>query len=146
MLVIHIVRNPLDIIASHTLYCAGKNGHKFNANETMRYNNTNMVTAATDSIFERADAVVELVNSLNLLVLEIHHEDMVKDPRSNLLRLCTFLEVDCPEKFLQSCEEKSFASSVKSRNTIVWNEHLLGRIRKRMLRYPFFRRYFNDIH
>lgn len=43
VLAIHVVRNPFDMIATRTLYAAGKNGHRHPASETSKYRNIKML-------------------------------------------------------------------------------------------------------
>ena len=82
-----------------------------------------------------------MIRTLNLTVLEIHGADFVRDPRETISRICTFLDVPCPEDYLQACYDKAYKTCSKSRNLIAWPEDVLADVEARMDKIPFFRRY-----
>ena len=83
--------------------------------------------------------ITDLVGPSN--VLEIHNMELVRDPESTLTKICAFLEVDCPQDYLQTCSAKVFKSVYKSRELVVWTEKLQSMVQKIIETYSFFHRY-----
>ena len=81
----------------------------------------------------------ELRFTLN--VLDVHSADMIKDPKSNLLRICKFLQIECDDKYLQDCASIVFKSPSKTRNNVVWTSDIKHQIYSEMRKYSFFDRY-----
>ena len=142
--VIHVVRNPYDMIATrvlfakdlHDQYVSGKINitNKGDAGSKAMY-------AETNDLFKQVKAVEVLIPALNLTVLEIHSADFIKDPKHTLRRVCTFLDLKCPEDYLQECDDRTYRSVSRSRDVLVWDEQLIEDIESRMKQHTFLRRY-----
>ena len=161
--VFHCVRNPYDMVSTNTLYKMGyvvhpRDPYKFvsvyKANMSKlqgekfmkaRYNNAGMLEERFNLLESQANAVTkitDLVGSDN--VLELHNGELVNDPKSALIKICAFLEVECSDEYLQACSEKVFKSVSKSRELVVWPQRLRNRMESLIHRYPFFHRYSFD--
>ena len=87
-------------------------------------------------------AVTEIMNLVGPSnASEIHNIELVRDPKSILTKICTFLEVDCPPDYLQACSAKVFKSVYKSRKLVVWPQRLQFMVQKMIETYSFFHRY-----
>lgn len=139
--VLHVVRNPYDMIATHALYAAGKGSQKYEASEAKKLNNPSLLEEAANQILFRARAVSIMQKLLNLNVLLIHHEDMVNKPKQTISRICEFLQVNCTGRYLESCKAKTYQSVSKTRNLVVWTEHLMDRVESEIKHFPFFNKY-----
>ena len=139
--VLHVVRNPYDMIATHALYAAGKAGQKYEASETKKLNNPHLLEEAANQILFRARAVVSMQKFLNLNVLLIFHEDMVNEPKQTISRICEFLQVNCTGGYLESCKAKTNHNVSKTRNLVVWTEHLRERVDSEIKHFAFFNKY-----
>ena len=143
---IHVVRNPYDMIATHLLYkVSDRPGRRLKtATENNKYNNTRLLQIGAINVFREVNAIESMTETLKLNVLEIHNIDFVKNPRGTMLKICEFLEIDCPEDYLQMCKEKAFDKVSITRNLVYWSKELLADVEKRVKLHSFFDRYSFD--
>ena len=139
--VLHVVRNPYDMIATQTLYLAGEDGHKYEASEANKLNNSSLVESAAEQFIFRAKALVRMTAVLHLNILLIRHEDMVSNPKQTMSKICTFLQVNCTDDYLDVCREKVDPSLSKSRHLIVWTSHLRDKVDSLIKQFNFFNGY-----
>jgi hypothetical protein len=107
--VIHIVRDPRDVYLSRTKakWCAGRSRL--------------LQTLAYRAQFDLACRLGPQLFGENYL--EVHYEDILRDPRKELARLCCFLAVPFDSKMLD--REKSAQSHVFAEE-IEWKRPVLG--------------------
>ena len=140
--VIHVVRNPYDMIATVTLYRASNIPEvKAIASPLHKLSNETILLHAFHNVFHRAAAVVEMKDIFNLTVLEVHSEDLIKDPKYTVQRLCDFLELECSDDYIQKCSEKAFTAVSRTRDLINWPPELKTMIEQEKEKYPFFQGY-----
>ena len=148
--VIHVVRNPYDIISTSTLYKHG--GPKFVAKQkalfqnnsitAQKFNSEHTLESETKKFFRMANAVtkmIEYIGSEN--VLEIHNCDLVNNPKVTLQKICTFLQVDCSVDYLEAVKNKVFKKVAKSRQVVEWPLRLQQVVERNKQDFVFFRRY-----
>ena len=168
--VLHVVRNPFDMIATDTLYSEGKRQRSetgvrqavFVSNfkkklgdlkatgrleelEASRLNNLTLLESRTKSITRLAYGnrdIIRLIGEEN--VLELHNSDLVKDPRSTLNKICTFLDVDCSQKYLKVCADKVFKTVSNTRELVVWPPSTRKKVENLIKEHSFFSRYSFD--
>ena len=139
---IHVVRNPYDMIATAMLYNAGKHGK---ATTDHPYRNDKLLQKFIQEIHSLASAVQGIITNCHLEnTLEIHSADYVKDPKGTLQQICDFLDVECPEDYLQECGDKTFKQLSTSRKLVVWNPEAHTRVKAIIEEFPFFHRYSFD--
>ena len=145
MYVIHVVRNPFDMIATQALYTQGmaSKGRRVKAkfSEENKMNAAGLLERIAKQYFERARAVYEMVPLCNMTILEIHNKDLVKHTRDTILKICSFLEVDCPGEYIDACVNKVYNNVSMTRNFVHWPMELKVWIEEHMQLYPFFERY-----
>ena len=145
--VFHVIRNPYDIIATDVLYAANnllahKHLHtKLPASATRKYDNETLLMERTASLFENARAIVEMVKKFKMNVLELHHEDLIADPKDTIQQVCKFLEVECSADYLQQCSDKTFKSVSRSRDFVIWPQKVIAMVEQEKQKYPFFQHY-----
>ena len=142
--VIHVVRNPYDMIATNTLYVKRIHDQYVSGkiSITNKYTAGSMdVKMVEDELFGRVKGVDDMIAALNLTVLEIHSADFIKDPKHTLRSICTFLDLKCPEDYLQACYDKTYRSVSRTRDVLVWDEQWIEDIESRMKQYTFLGRY-----
>lgn len=121
---IYCVRNPYDMVATSALYEKGEGTYNMTKEKYASSFKHQMSKLQADSekfmnarvndemILERrvirldneSKAVTEIMNLVGPSnVSEIHNIELVRDPKSILTKICTFLEVDCPPDYLQAC-------------------------------------------
>ena len=165
--VLHVVRNPFDMIATDALYLTGKRlrvktgvrqavfvsnvkkhlsdlkaAGKLEEFKASRMNNQTLLESRTNSIARLANGnakVIQLIGEEN--VLELHNSDLIKDPIATISRLCMFLEVDCPHSYLKACADKVFTSVSNTRELVVWPSSTQKRVEELIRQHSFFHRY-----
>lgn len=145
LLGIHVVRNPFDMISTHTLYkglgFAWKSDNASNWTVQNKYRNKKLQKEVVDFFFGKAQAMKEMVPLCGMKILDVHNEDLVKNPRRELQRMCQFLEVDCPESYLEACESKAYKHVSRTRDLLYWPPDLRAQVEENIERYSFFRGY-----
>ena len=143
--VIHVVRNPYDMIATCTLYKAAVkhdlHGSKHKASETHKFNTPTLLKSKAHQVRLFAGAVQRMIHTFHLNVLEVHAEELIRDPKLTIQRICGFLEVTCPEDYLQQCYDKTYKSVSRTRDTVSWSSAALAFVSDMIREYSFFRRY-----
>ena len=143
--IIHVVRNPYDMIATQVLYTTlsgGVGGKKKNATADHPYSNAEQLQKSIRQINSLASAVQGMIENCHLEnTLEIHNADHVKDPKATLQQICDFLDVECPEDYLQECDDKTFKQLSKTRELVVWNPEAHALVKAIIKKFPFFHRY-----
>ena len=140
--VLHVVRNPFDIVATGALYKASPvHREKLNVSLSNKLDNEEYLTAKANQCFQLASSVSSMIKELKLDVMEIHHEEFVANPREVLLKICGKLGVDCPEEYLRVCEEKVYQSPTNTRKLVVWTPTLHAYMTENMKKFPFFKNY-----
>ena len=144
--VLHVVRNPYDMIATMSLYRGSEvEETKVNASLTNRYSNHRILKEATDYILQQSKAIAGMIPDAHIDRLEVHCEDLIQEPKDTMMGICRFLNLTCPPEYLGMCEEKTFTSVSMSRYLVEWTEDLLLRVAKQINKYSFFKRYsFHD--
>ena len=140
---VHVVRNPYDMIATVALYQAsGDADHKkVNASVGNPFNSSFYITLAADIVLNKALAVVGMVRDYNFHPLEIHLEDLIKDPRSIVIKIGQFIGVPCTEEYVKSCQNKVYQHAFRSRELVVWPRIVLEKVQAAIKEIAFFNRY-----
>ena len=140
---IHVVRNPYDIIASNFRHKARFKREGQTRPPTENKDSENGLMGLMSKIFWLADGVLQMITDpeLDLKVLEVHNGDYVMKPVETVKRICAFLEVDCPEGYVQACKEMAHTSVSKTREKVPFSQEMITDIGRKLKKYPFFRRY-----
>ena len=89
---------------------------------------------------EANDKLIDLLGVENVLIT--HNENLVDKPKSELVRLCEFFEVECPSDYVQACADKVFKSVSRTRDFIVWPTRLRKMVEEDIIgHYKFFAKY-----
>lgn len=140
--VIHVVRNPFDMIATQALYVkTGTPGVRINASEQDKMNDTKFLTTIAMDMLARVNAAAKLIDVLHVPTLQIRSEDLIRDPVRVMKSICTFVGVSSPEYYLKACQARTYSSSSKSRNTVVWPQSLIDTLHERLIDRPYFQHY-----
>ena len=161
--VIHVVRNPFDIISTQILFAAGKDvgstkkasdfvaeqkalfkdeGTKLTAK---KYKNEQLLENKTHAIFAMADAISRMSAFIGPdNILEIHNGELVNNPKGTLRKICTFLHVKCPLDYLEVAANKVYKTVSKTREIVEWPERLRDVVETKKQKFPFFSQYSFD--
>lgn len=123
---IHIVRHPLDNIATHK--------RKYSVHPTLQ--------EAIDDYFKRVDANYKLKQQMNDDEwCELTHEEFVDDPVGTITTLINFLGVEPYADFIEASASKVFKSTTNSRNKIEWPQEMVDQVAERSQAYDFLKDY-----
>ena len=137
---IHVVRNPYDMIATAMLYKSSSvRGEKVQQTKVQPNLIEQMEPVIT--VFEDASAVLLVKTTTTIDVLDIHIEDFIQDPKTAVTRLCSVLDVPCPQDYIESCYKKSYKNVVRTRDRIEWNLDVMKYISQQINKYSFFQGY-----
>ena len=145
--VIHVVRNPFDMIATGVIINEKGNegfGLMKKESETTKIPIPDAkFYKYTDYKFEQFGAVTEMIENVfgRENVLELHNCDLVADPRGTLTKIFDFLEVNTTEHYLDVCAEKVFKSVSRSRDLMEWTPEQRETVEQKMKKYEMFNRY-----
>lgn len=140
--VIHVVRNPYDIVATKLLYRLSKEkGKKANFSSTKPITDTQHIAQAVRALESEVRAVSDLIYKWNFDRLEVHNVDFTLHTKDTMRRICQFLGLECPESYLQICDDAAFDQPRKSRTVVVWNKAIQKNVDQMIHSYPFFNRY-----
>ena len=145
--IICVVRNPFDVISTMLLYAEmeKKWKEKLVAGEISETNKASFKSQPFDKVtqqfFRFAKGVKEHCTGNEGRAIIVHNVDLVHDPKDTMKQLCTFLEVECYEFYLQQCQEKVFSELSKSRKLVNWSQELINEVERKMKDYHFFDRY-----
>lgn len=149
--VMHIVRNPFDVISSSVLHqtdmydkvkANGTDMYKVKASGGVRYTH-HVLQQSIDRFFLNAYSVL-LLNSSRLNFVKFmtaHSEDLISKPERTLLSICAFLEVECSEEYLKGCASVVYNKPSRLRELVAWPSSMKKLVQKRMKEFAFFSRY-----
>ncbi len=136
--IIHVVRNPFDMITTKTI-------RRFEMNNTKDQPQTIDMLPFIRKIFGNADVIMRLKKENVYPVIDVYHEELLKHPRNTLIRLLDFLEVESIETYIENCISILYDQPHKSRYSIAWPYELIKYVENEMKKYPFFFHYrYND--
>ena len=146
--VLHVIRNPYDMIATRLLYVAGaaqRLKSKLNATVDHKYCDILELQQRINSTIALTTQVNNFLSSTNLNVLNIHLVDLIENPGRILKEMCTFLSVECTQDYINICTKKLFKKEPRTRDTVFWPEWLVERVYTEIIKpLPSFRRYSFD--
>ena len=140
--VIHVVRNPFDMIATRLLYrLSSEKRQKAQFNSTYKLKDEHVVLQAFRGLYSEVMAVHDMIKACDLTVLEVHSEDFIRNPRMTMKSICEFIGLKCSESFLEMCEQVTYKHISRTRDAVEWSEEMKGLVKTRILWFPFFQRY-----
>lgn len=141
--VVHVVRNPYDMIATVALYQASSDPDykKVSASLDNPFKRFKFLAFAMKNVLKKAEAVDGMGRHFKLHILEVHLEDLIKDTHRVLLQICKFVGVPCTEEYMRSCLGKVYRHASRSRNLVVWPSGLRKQVEQAIKEIPFFNRY-----
>ena len=142
--VIHVIRNPFDMIATATLYTASSVrgiSQKVKASPSHKYVGFGYLRQSTNVVLQYADAINRMLPDVGLSPHQVYCEDLIADPIGTISSICQYLEVDCSEDYLQMCADKTYKNASVSRDLVEWDPATFNRVTNSIKRYSFFNRY-----
>ena len=142
--VIHVIRNPYDNIATKILYKykGTKKTTKAKQSNTTYVVNVKKMKHYIDEYFNMFQAIEQMKSKYHLDYLEVHGKDLIKNPRTTILGMCSFLGVSCSDDYLQICSNKLFKTESKTRYNLRWSKELISDIQDSIINHDNLRRYY----
>ena len=140
--VIHVIRNPYDIISTRLLYADGKTRKsKVHATVDMKHVSPRNLSSQVNRTIHLVENVQELLQNCSLDSLEIHTADLVLNPKHVMNNLCMFLGVECSQDYLRKCSDKIFARQSQTRHLVEWPDWLIEKVYQMIIKpyQPFWR-------
>ena len=138
---INPVRNPFDIIATLMIYDLGDKELRFKANTHKIILDQDYINCSVRQFEKEIWSVVEFCESQQYEVLHVHLEDLVESPRVEVLKICNFLGISCPEDYISACTEKMFKETSKTRDSIEWPNEAIDKVHSIIQSIPHLQRY-----
>lgn len=126
VLLIHVVRNPYDNIASMSL-----RGQR-------------TLTECVDEYFSLCETAALIKRRDDFSMLDVRLEDLIAEPKETLAALCRFLEVEPHPSFLSDCAKVVSPSPHRSRLEVSWTPELIGTVQDRLTDFNFLNGYVYD--
>ena len=103
----HVLRNPFDNIA------------------TIAKKHFTRLGPATKLYFDHHRTNLSIINVVGgRNVLHMRHEELIANPRTELVRLCRFLGIEATDAYLRACSGVVFGKPSNSRHSVKWPENL----------------------
>jgi hypothetical protein len=130
--IIHVIRNPFDIISTMRKRSMEKVGNP-HAGKGLDF--------FSDRFFERVEVVQKLKESGNFNLHDVYHEAFISDPRKGLKNIMEFLEIDYTNEYIESCANIVFENPHKSRLEANWDPELKEKVQKKIDACDFLSKY-----
>ncbi len=141
--VIHVVRNPYDMISTRLLYAdaGGKKKSKLPATKERKHCNPHGLGYQTNRTFLLINSAHNLLKKTNLTSLTVHHSDLVAIPKETVSMICHFLDLPCPADYLDACAKKVYGKPSKTRLLVTWPQTMVEEVQRLSKPYSFLSRY-----
>lgn len=121
---IHVTRNPYDNIT--TMMSKNKKGLEY----------------SIDSYFKKCQAVANLKRRVELEDFwEFRHETLIEQPQTILKQLCTFLNLEAPQDYLDDCASIIFKSPNQTRFNFKWTKESIDFVQSKIEQFDFLQGY-----
>lgn len=128
---IHVIRDPLDNIT--TMILRNISADRKPVREDFR----NKI----DLYFKKVDINNKIKESGEIEIIDIYHEDFIKDPVKELKKILEFLELEPYPDYITACSKIVYKEPHLSRYQLVWPHDLQSEIQNKTMEYPFLSRY-----
>ena len=126
-----MVRNPFDIIATGYIYGGGGSNLRSKLS-----GNPNMTLPTEERVLDckiehhamEISALASMANQQYLNIHKVYIEELIRNPKEEILKLCEFLELKCSQKYIDNCVAAIFKSSSYSRYKLQWTQRQINRV------------------
>ncbi|MDJ0689958.1 MAG: sulfotransferase [Xenococcaceae cyanobacterium MO_188.B32] len=121
---IHVTRNPYDNIT------------------TMMFKNKKGLEYSIDSYFKKCESVNNLKQKVDPKnIFDLKHETLIYQPKDILKQLCTFLNVEATQDYLDDCASIIFKSPNQTRFNFEWTKESIDLVQSKIERFDFLQGY-----
>jgi hypothetical protein len=132
---IHVQRNPYDNIT--TIFTHKKKKWKVEPHVGR------IRLWCIDEYFQQAEAVKKVLKERDYITVRL--EEVIKNPKKEVIRICDHLEVDVYKEYLNHCENTVWDKPRQTRfNVDFWTEEMINLVREKMEEFNFMDGYIYD--
>ena len=136
--IIHVIRNPFDNITTRYIKEASFSlGRKF----TKEDYDPNSFEKFISGFRIDADTINRIKKSGDYSILDIQHEEFVKQPDRILSNLLDFLNFDSSDQYIEACADIAYDTPNKSRHQIQWTKEQIIEVDGIIQKYDFLKGY-----
>ncbi|XP_065199395.1 uncharacterized protein LOC135831071 [Sycon ciliatum] len=138
--VIHVVRNPFDIISTLLLR---SHGARFSATKSKPVKDHASLRNEISHFFGTVEMIVRCHEDKRMFphIFDMHTHEFKQQPAATLQKMCKFLDVECSEGYLRSCAAIVKPGKSRTRELVVWPEDMKERVLEKMKNVPFMKDY-----
>jgi Sulfotransferase family/Glycosyltransferase sugar-binding region containing DXD motif len=126
--ILHVTRNPFDMIARMALIEKGGRPER-------------TLAGATKFVARLARMNARIISENERTVLTVRHESLIDDPRGELRRICSFLGIEPDQSWLEASAGILFETPRRSRDLIEWTKEERETVEQMIAKHDFFRGY-----
>ncbi|MFK5982014.1 MAG: sulfotransferase [Flavobacteriaceae bacterium] len=131
--IIHVIRNPFDNVSTMIMRQVNKNGEQLSEELVEKKIALYLSKAKTNSKIKSAKP-----NE----VCDVHLENFISNPKEELQRICSFLEIDVTDKYIRDCVSIVWNKPNPSRFTMpLWTSERLENFYNSIQKYDFLKKY-----
>ena len=143
--VIHVIRNPYDNIATSVIYQSkGLKITKVKQHNRSHEADVSVMEHQIKKYFDIFQAIQQIKQKYDLNLLEVHGKDLIENPKTTILSMCSFLGLSCSDDYLEICSSKLFKTESKTRYKITWTKKFLSAVQDYMMNFKSLKRYHNS--
>ncbi len=121
--IIRCVRHPLDVIA------------------TKHFRNKKCIDRIIEKYFFIEKSAEKLLGSLHCDVIHIYNDQIIVNPKNEILRILNFLELEPDSSFIGNCIDRIYSTKSLSRNKVDWKSEQLKEIESQTKSLPHLYRF-----
>ncbi|MBA7522251.1 hypothetical protein ES705_14369 [subsurface metagenome] len=129
--ILHVIRNPFDIIATEA------KGGTFINKEITEQDIWNKI----DFFFQKLDTISILKSRNQYDILDIKLEELIRNPKNMIERILDFLELENYNKYIEDCTKILFKDPHITRYTIPWASEQINKINLEIKKYSILKGY-----
>jgi hypothetical protein len=132
--ILHVIRHPIDNITTMVVRNVPEG----------KIPDRNFIQERSDVYFMKASINEQLRQNKELDILDIYHEDFVKSPKEEMIRILRFLGLEPFPDYIEACVKKVYKEPHLSRHDLDWPEDLLLEFTEKSMKYSFLKKYFKN--
>ncbi|XP_078358025.1 uncharacterized protein LOC144642811 [Oculina patagonica] len=140
---IHLIRNPFDIISTITLRNTKQEGGRF-GDHSKKVDDPKLLEHSMERFFRWAEGSAIAREVLGDRLLDVNGLELVTNPVESMSKICKFIEITCPDDFLQACVKVVDPTPSITRNYVVWSKEHMDKMYSEIEQYPFLAHYTFD--
>ena len=136
-----MLRNPFDTITTKYIYDTGGVKLRVNIGNGSIAQEGNSLDCPIQEYFQRTRSIVEMSNALGLDLHQVHLSDLIARPQEEVMKMCSFLQLQCDRDYLRTCEKAMFQEASHTRHKVEWTNQQIDTVHQLIQEFTFLRSY-----